>query len=383
MDISRLLEPLGGESPSGIELRNEADFHSIERLIEPAGRDHRLNSDGSINESAPRVEWQTVFDDALALAETGRDLRLLVIAVRAMYALEGFAGLRDGLGLLTDTLDQFWDSLHPAPRDRPDPAMAALPRINALRQLENDDNGLLGDVKFSIVLNPRGIGPVTGDDLAAAGLSDFEFLNRAASGLGQAEKDALVAAHGQKVNRVTAACRQLAAEEAERAAGLIAEITACEAGAAALIAKVDDKAGLAGSPGGLALPELTELLGLVRATLEKAVAETDSDAAPVTDDPAAPAPAQSAAAARANGAGGGGGGGGGTGEIASRGDVEKALDRIVAFYERTEPSSPIPHLARRMRRMVAMDFLELMEEIAPSGLKEFRNIAGVEEQRKK
>ena len=63
--------------------------------------------------------------------------------------------------------------------------------------------------------------------------------------------------------------------------------------------------------------------------------------------------------------------------------VEAALERIIGFYERTEPSSPIPHLARRMRRMVKMDFLELMEEIAPSGLKEFRNIAGVEEGKKK
>ena len=70
------------------------------------------------------------------------------------------------------------------------------------------------------------------------------------------------------------------------------------------------------------------------------------------------------------------------GAIRNRADVENSLDRIVEFYERTEPSSPIPHLARRMRRMVAMDFLELMEEIAPSGLKEFRNIAGVDDKKK-
>ncbi|MBU2961462.1 hypothetical protein KO516_11670, partial [Citreicella sp. C3M06] len=71
------------------------------------------------------------------------------------------------------------------------------------------------------------------------------------------------------------------------------------------------------------------------------------------------------------------------GEIRNRADVETALDRIIAFYERTEPSSPLPHLARRMRRMVMMDFLELMEEVAPSGLKEFRSVAGVEDGKKK
>jgi type VI secretion system protein ImpA len=32
-----------------------------------------------------------------------------------------------------------------------------------------------------------------------------------------------------------------------------------------------------------------------------------------------------------------------------------------------------------MRKMVPMNFMQLMEEIAPSGMKEFRNVAGVVE----
>lgn len=380
MDITRLLEPLGEDTPSGIELRNEAGFHSLERLIEPAARENRLNSDGSINEAAPDVDWDAVFDDALALAAKGRDLRLLCVVVRALFAEQGFAGLKDGIGMLTDTLDQYWDSLHPELRERDDPVAAALPRTNALRQLDNDDNGLLGDIKFSVVLNPRGIGPIVGDDLAKAALSDFEVLNRAASGLGQAEKDALVARHGQRVNRVKAAGRQLAAEEPERAEELITALRKCQVGLAALIAKLAEKGGFGDAPG-LALPELTELLEKARETLEKARADTDKAADTVEDAPANVI--STGASAAQTGKEYMTGADGGSGDINSRTDVERALDRIVAFYERTEPSSPIPHLARRMRRMVAMDFLQLMEEIAPSGLKEFRGIAGVEEERKK
>lgn len=67
--------------------------------------------------------------------------------------------------------------------------------------------------------------------------------------------------------------------------------------------------------------------------------------------------------------------------VTSRRDVERCLDMIIDFYERTEPSSPIPHLARRMRKMVPMNFLQLMEEIAPSGMKEFKNIAGVDDKK--
>jgi type VI secretion system protein ImpA len=68
--------------------------------------------------------------------------------------------------------------------------------------------------------------------------------------------------------------------------------------------------------------------------------------------------------------------------ISSRDDFVKCLDLVVAFYDRTEPSSPIPHLARRVRRMVHMDFVELMEDLAPSGLKEFRLLAGVPDNKK-
>lgn len=84
--------------------------------------------------------------------------------------------------------------------------------------------------------------------------------------------------------------------------------------------------------------------------------------------PSAPAAAPAAAPAPAPA---------GPPQINSRRDVERALDLIIDFYERTEPSSPLPHLARRMRKMVSMNFMQLMEEIAPSGMKEFRNVAGV------
>ncbi len=68
--------------------------------------------------------------------------------------------------------------------------------------------------------------------------------------------------------------------------------------------------------------------------------------------------------------------------IGSREEVVKCLDLVVDFYDRTEPSSPIPHLARRVRKMVHMDFVEHMEDLAPSGLKEFRLLAGLTDSKK-
>ncbi len=380
MDVTPFLAPLGEAAPSGTELRNDARFHAIERMIEPASREARTDKDGTVAVT-PQMDWQEVLDHAAELAGTGRDLRLLVIVTRAMSNVDGFSGLSRGLGMISDALDQYWDTIHPELRDRPEPAEAALRRSNALKQLENDDHGLLGDLEMGAVLEPRGIGPITGDDFAVASLSDFELMNESPSGLGDAEKAALKEKHAARVNRVTAACRALFAEEADRAADLLATVTAANAARAALEAKFSEKAGLANGMG-LRLPELETFLDRVRTTLEANAADapaaevetSDATAPPAADGPSpAPRPRKPAAPPPSGSVPSG---------VNSRDDVVMCLDMIIAFYERTEPSSPIPHIARRMRRMVPMDFVQLMEEIAPSGMKEFRNIAGVDEKSK-
>jgi type VI secretion system protein ImpA len=42
MELSSFMTPIEGGNPSGAELRNDARFHAIERLVEPANRAARL-----------------------------------------------------------------------------------------------------------------------------------------------------------------------------------------------------------------------------------------------------------------------------------------------------------------------------------------------------
>ncbi len=371
MDIEILLKPVEGDNPSGTELRHDARFHAIERLLEPADKKARVTPEGAFNPSAPPVGWDEISSTGMELAEDGRDLRLLVILVRAAFASDGFDGLATGLDMLTQTLATYWDSLHPELRDRDTAKAAATPRINALRQLENDENGLLGDMKFSALLTPKGIGPIMGYDLSVGTFSEHEMQAKAVSGLSSAELAEIGAAHGQRLNKVRAGTAALAAEEPERAQAMLDGITTCEAAITTLCDTLSE-VGNFGDEAGLTLPEITEFLQLVRATLVKAMSQTgDTTDAPTTDAAAQPAAASTPTSPST------------PGSISTRKDVEKMLDGIIAFYEKTEPSSPIPHLARRMRRMVPMNFLQLMEEVAPSGMKEFRNVAGVEDAAKK
>jgi type VI secretion system protein ImpA len=67
-------------------------------------------------------------------------------------------------------------------------------------------------------------------------------------------------------------------------------------------------------------------------------------------------------------------------EIRSREDVLRALDKICKYYEQHEPSSPVPLLLKRAKRVATMTFLELLRELTPAGVEQAEAIGGVTEE---
>jgi len=61
-------------------------------------------------------------------------------------------------------------------------------------------------------------------------------------------------------------------------------------------------------------------------------------------------------------------------EIRSRADVVMMIDRICAYYEAHEPSSPVPLLLQRARGLVDKRFIDILLELAPNGLPEATGI---------
>ena len=373
MNGEPFLLPIEGEQPSGLELRHAPEFISIEALLGPAARKNRKDSNGDLKPHAP-VDWAKVVSDAEKLAATGRDLRLLVIVARAWTNQTGFDGLAAGLELIADALEAHWDSIHPELRDRPDKAMAAKGREGAIRDIENRDEGILGDLEMRIVLEPRGLEPVWGSDLAQCALSDYEYMQVGTGGMSAAEKEERSAGHARLQSQVRTALMATQEDAPDVLKALVNGIDAAERARVALEAAYS-KAGGFENGGGCRLNDLKTFLQRCRTTLDVAPEGAASEiaaAAPTGGEPMAPSDAGPATS----------GGGGMPGRIETRREVEKCLDLIVEFYERTEPSSPIPHLAHRMRRMVPMDFMQLIEEVAPSGLKDFKNIAGVDDKKR-
>ena len=367
-ELEEFLAPVDHSNPSGVELRNDARFHALERSLEPAARSARVTGD-SATPRTPPIDWDGLLKDAAEMARAGRDLRLLVMVTRMATHQRGLEGLGDALSMLTATVEQCWDHLHPALRDAPSPREAALRRINALYQLENTDNGLMADLALNTVFTLRGIGAVTGSDLAAVAINRATVISEAADGLGEKEKAALAAAHEAQVARTATALKALATERPEEVAALAAAAVRARAALSALEAALDAR--VAENGVGVRFAALGTLIGRIAQSLAGAEAAPAGAAAPQADAASAPVmPAPEGGAAI-------------PGQITSRREVERCLDLIIDFYERTEPSSPLPHLARRMRKMVPMTFMQLMEEIAPSGMKEFRAVAGVIDEKSK
>ena len=380
VDLALWLNPLNGENPSGEDLRNDPRFHELERLIEPqvdVVHDERNRPSSQV--SIP-VDWATVIDKAEELRAHGRDLRLITLVTRAQANAQGLAGLAEGLTLIARTFDEHWETMHPALRPNASPREAALRRINALLDLQNGQDGLLANLRQMAFFAPRGFGPITGRELEQGALDDRVMLQEAAQGLSTAERAALSSAHEQLLARLRSAC----AAHTDQAGPAMEQLVADARAANKALSAVDTALNKRLESAGPAVPDLKKFLDRMLTTLERG-----STARTVVKDPATPEPTQATpTAAQPNGhapepvANQAGPTMALPDRLSSRDDVVKCLDLVVAFYDRTEPSSPIPHLARRVRRMVHMDFVELMEDLAPSGLKEFRLLAGVPDSKK-
>jgi len=105
-----LLSPIPGAKPGGSDLRYDPVFDKI--------KEARREDD-----DAPQGDWQTTRKTADwplviklskdVLAKKSKDLQIAAWLSEALLHREGFAGLRDGIDLVTGLLDSFWDDLYP------------------------------------------------------------------------------------------------------------------------------------------------------------------------------------------------------------------------------------------------------------------------------
>jgi type VI secretion system protein ImpA len=65
------------------------------------------------------------------------------------------------------------------------------------------------------------------------------------------------------------------------------------------------------------------------------------------------------------------------GAVRSRQDAIRALDAVAEFFRKNEPSSPVPMIIDRAKRLVSKSFLEVLADIAPDAVGQARSAGGL------
>ena len=111
IDWEQLSAPISNERPAGEYLRFEGTY---DRIREARREDDATLSQGIYKTELKRANWREVARIcAEALAKRSKDLQLAAWLTEAWLRLEGFAGCRDGLLLLTELIEKYWPVLHP------------------------------------------------------------------------------------------------------------------------------------------------------------------------------------------------------------------------------------------------------------------------------
>ena len=339
--LEQWLAPVSEAEICGPDLQYDPDFMALEASLRSDGQEFRRDDGVSIAVDAGPIQWRWVLEQVQALLARSRDLRLVIVLTRALLHVEGFAGIAKGLALIRRLLQERWAEVHPRlDPDDGDPTM----RLNALAALAAPDS-VLGDIRASLLLDSRRHGRLSVRDLESA----HGRLEPATAEARLASTELAVLLH---------AVRQWSPELAAQAGTALQDLES-----------LSDL--LADKTGGAVLPDLSPLRQLLRMV----VMALDANAGlPETDRSSNPE--QISGMSRAAGISWDGSRLNSPVLIGSREDVIKLLGILCQYLEQNEPTNPVQFLLQRARRMMKMNFIELLQDIAPDGLGQAEKVVG-------
>ena len=331
-------------SPAGPNLENDLAFGEMER----AAQGKPETQFGAAIEPATPPDWREAATLAEALLARSRDLRAMTVLATARLHTQGLPAYAAVVATIRQHLETMWPHIHPLldPEDDNDPVQRAS-IVSALGQPARIVRPLRD---MPLASTPR-TGPVSWRDIAIlAGQVEAE------PGRKKLTEQAVRAAFADTDKQKLAALR-LAVD------GLVPDLVAITAIFPEMPTTVRQD-----------LEELTKLVRDIGRHLARyeiveteqpapAAEATASEAPPGTASPARPA-ARSFASIQSILA------------LDSRDDALHALDLAAAFFRANEPSSPLPLLIDRAKRLAPLPFLDIVRDLAPDGLPQAQMIAG-------
>jgi type VI secretion system protein ImpA len=322
--------PISAEQPSGPDLAYDPEFIEFEGLT--TKKQEQQFGDTIMPGEEPN--WIIVAEKAEALLHKSKDFRLAVALTRALTHQSGVQGFVQGTQLLLSLTTNFWDSLHPLldADDDHDPTM----RVNALAPLF-DYEMVLKDLPDAKVGKRTEVGQLKVKDIEAHFSKSPTFAT---------EPDF-------SIDQVQAAIAELLDSDPQAIAASVEALALIKQLQAAINEKVSSQASI----------DLAALqaIGFALQVAVQTVKGTASEATGADDE--------ESGSNRSSGAGGGG-------PLKSRDDAMRLLSQVITFLEKTEPGNPAPLLIKRAQRLIGMNFIDIINDLAPEALGSVQNIAG-------
>jgi type VI secretion system protein ImpA len=351
IDIEKLLAEVSADSPCGEDLSYDPAYIELETIAQ--GKPEHVMGDQVIAGEEPN--WRQVKDRCIELFGRTRDLRVTLYLMASLLKLESLTGLRDGLTLLKGMLDQHWDKLHPQldPDDNNDPTE----RVNIVDALAKpphtpgDSMAFQQRVREAELCESKQLGRFSLRDIAVA--------------RGDTPPPAGTEGSSPTTSAIDAAFMDTALEDLEAKAQAASESVDL---VKQIEADLTTRLGAGNAPN---LSSFVTVLDEVNKSLSQYLSRRGVDA------PAGEA-GQEGDQSEAAAGGGGAPAQAIAGDIRSRQDVMRMLDKICDYYLQHEPSSPVPILLKRAKRLTAKNFLEIIRDLTPEALKQIEVIQGVD-----
>ena len=345
VDIEALLVEVSPEAPCGEDLSYDPSFLALEDMLraKPAG-----GVVEGVEEAVEEPNWREVRDKSLELLGRSKDLRIALYLTLALLKIENLEGLSDGLHIIKGMLERYWTRLYPQldPGDNDDP----LERMNVLQALSPATVSEQDPMKFKqrladvLLCNSARMGRFSLRDIQVA--------------RGEITVAAETAASLPGMDVIDAAFLDTATEELQATAQAVSEAIEHAKAIAALFAQQ--------ASGGQA-PDLSgfeTVLEQVQRSVQGYLAQrgygqgAPDEAAQATDEAQEGGPSPS-------------------GAIRSAEDARLAMEKICQYFERHEPSSPVPLLLRRAQRLVSKNFLDVVQDVCPEALSQIQMLGGI------
>jgi type VI secretion system protein ImpA len=338
-DIDELIKEIDPDNPVGDDLEWDPEFVAMEALANSGG-DQSMIEGANLEEVL--TDWKGIRKAALSLLARSKDIRTVVFLVRSSLVCDGVAGFRDALLILREILGRYWDQLHPQldPDDDFDPTM----RVNTIATLCGKPETLDLLVSTPLVLSNK------------VGTFCYKDIQFATGELTPPADEYAV----PTMALISAACLDSELEDLKLTETALKE---CLQYINTVDQQLIDKTGSSSAPD---LSMLTNLLLGMDKFMSEQLAKRGVSVPAVTEGETTMSDTSISAVS----------GQSGSGEILNRTDAIRMMDKIGKYYFDNEPSSPIPLLMQRAKRLSSMDFMSILKDLAPDGLSQAENVAG-------